>query len=640
MLHPDITAWQSNPVLETDISVVIPTYNESHRILPTLAAVIAYMSMRHRAFEIIVSDDGSTDDTVELVSRLRLRNVRVLNAPANAGKGAAVRAGCLAARGRRILFTDADLSSPIEELDQLLDRLSPETPIAIASRAAAGAAEFDRSPVRSMLSSVLRMLTRLILGLRMRDTQCGFKLFEAGAAKLLFARQRTDGFSFDLELLWLARRLGLGVAEVPIQWHDAPGSKVQPVRTSLEFLRVLVTIRLMHLGTRFRPDPEELHVALVSPLPPSRTSLNEYGHHLARHLTEVAGTVTVLCERRHTAATIAANPGVEIRPTWTFNQIRTPFRILGELRRSSADVVVFNLHFASLASRRIAAAAALCTPMLARLFGTPSIVVLHNLIETVDLEAAGLSRGRLVDRVTGLAGRLLTKALLRANRVVTTLPRFAEILRESYGAHNVYVAPHGTFEAPLGERPDRDRRRVLTFGKFGTYKRVEPLLDAHRLLLADDEFSDVELVVAGSDNPNAPGYLDRLRDRHENDRNVRFRGYVPEDEISDLFTSADIVAFPYTATTGSSGPLHQAGAYGCAAVLPRIGDFVDVVTDEGFAGEHFDPADPESLADALRRLLADPARLRSCGEQNKRAANALPLSDIARWHLLHLRAVA
>src|SRR5690606_22297946 len=143
--------------------------------------------------------------------------------------------------------------------------------------------------------------------------------------------------------------------------------------------------------------------------------------------------------------------------------------------------------------------------------------------------------------------------------------------------------------------------QFMPFGKFGTYKRVELMLDALRLLEGEG-YTGVEMVVAGSDSPIARGYLDQMKQTCADLPNVRFTGYVAEEDVPGIFQAATVVVFPYTSTTGSSGVLHQAGSYGRAVVLPKIGDFAEVITEEGYDGEFFNPTDAQTLAGAIARI--------------------------------------
>ncbi|WP_424952827.1 dolichyl-phosphate beta-glucosyltransferase [Deinococcus sp.] len=242
MSYSEFQIWRDAPVKDIALSVVIPTYNEAERILPTLAAIAVSVSGLGIPWELIVSDDGSRDGTADLIGALGWSNLRVLQ-HANTGKGGAVWRGVTAARGARVLFADADNSTPIEELPRLLAQLDRGYEVVVGSRAASGATETNKSALRRLLSGGLRLTARTLSGVTVQDTQCGFKLFGPQAVRELFSRQQMQGFSFDLELLYLAHKLGLRVAEVPVHWFDAPGSKVSSVRDSLRFVRDIVAVR-------------------------------------------------------------------------------------------------------------------------------------------------------------------------------------------------------------------------------------------------------------------------------------------------------------------------------------------------------------------------------------------------------------
>ncbi|NWJ44450.1 MAG: glycosyltransferase family 2 protein [Chloroflexi bacterium] len=230
---------------EPYLSIVIPAYNEEERIVPTIGAIASHVCSFGYDWELIIADDGSKDNTVKLIKELGLANLRVLVAEKNGGKGSAVRRGMLAARGKFILFDDADNSTPVEELNKLLAKLDKEKyDVAVGSRAASGSQEAHRTVLRRILSGGLRWIVRYVFRIGVRDTQCGFKLFTKQAAHRLYAAQTISGFSFDLEILYLSSKLGYKIAEVPVEWVDAPGSKVDTSKEVQRFLRDLVKIKM------------------------------------------------------------------------------------------------------------------------------------------------------------------------------------------------------------------------------------------------------------------------------------------------------------------------------------------------------------------------------------------------------------
>jgi dolichyl-phosphate beta-glucosyltransferase len=212
------------------------------------------MCSRGEPWELIIADDGSTDTTVALLEDLRFPNMTVLVADRNTGKGDAVRRGMLAARGEVVLFADADQSTPIEQFDRLMAKITEGYDVVVGSRAAEGAAVSGKSVLRKVLSRGLNIVVSVGFGIDVADTQCGFKLFTASAARELFSLQVVDGFSFDLEVIYLAGRLGLRTSEVPVEWIDAPGSTVDAAKVSLQFVADLAKIKVHDLRGRYAVD--------------------------------------------------------------------------------------------------------------------------------------------------------------------------------------------------------------------------------------------------------------------------------------------------------------------------------------------------------------------------------------------------
>lgn len=375
----------------------------------------------------------------------------------------------------------------------------------------------------------------------------------------------------------------------------------------------------------------ETTIAVVTALSPSGTTLSEYGLHLLTALGRKAG-VRVVALVEDIPAVYPTIPGVELRRVWRFDSLSTPLRLARAARSAGADLVLINAHFTSFGSSKIAAALGLLAPIAVRAAGLPVITLLHNIVETVDLSAAGFRASGPIEALLRAIGTALTWLVLRSSLVTTTMPRYVEILRAKYGVANVALTPHGAFDAPAAPRDHaRTAEVVMTFGKFGTYKKVDGLIEAVRSL----HRPGLSLVIAGTDSPNTPGYLASVEQRLGGD-DVRFIGYVPEEAVATVFHEATVTVFPYTATTGSSGVLHQAGAFGCPPILPRLGDLEDLITDEGFTGAFFAPDDVDDLARAIGDMLDDPAGRARIAEINRTASVGLSLDEVADWYLIHI----
>jgi len=387
-----------------------------------------------------------------------------------------------------------------------------------------------------------------------------------------------------------------------------------------------------------------LKLALVSAFPPGRQSLNEYGWHLAHALAErpdVAEVVIIadILDDPKPEASLPAK--IRVERVWRFNRVGTVATLLGALRRVRPDGVIYNLQMASFGDRELSAALGLFAPMLSRAMGLPSGVIAHNLVAGVDLENTTLRGKRLRQAVVRMGARVVTGALCRASYVTVTLQSYATHLAAAYPRARTALVPHGTFDTDQRAWVDLETRprRIVTMGKFGTYKRLETLLAAFDRLRSDPGFADYELVIGGSDHPATPGYMDDLKSARADDPGVVFAGYVAEEDVPGFFESARLSVFDYETTTGSSGVLHQTASYGAVPVFPRIGDFVDVCEDEGLGGYHYAPGSVEGMAEAMARPLANPAAAEALARANRDAAEDLPISDVVGWHVDRLRAL-
>ena len=236
-----------------ELSIVIPAYNEEPRLPRSLARIAAYIRASGRETEVIVVDDGSGDATASVAESFRgeISRLRVISNGENRGKGYSVRHGMLEAQGRIVIFTDADLSAPIEEAGKLLTALEDHD-VAIGSRAIDRSLIFVRQSLfREFAGIVFNVIVRLALRLPFVDTQCGFKAFRREPCHIIFEQQRIERFGFDPELLYLARHHGLRSAEIPVRWAHSPATKVNMFRDSLQMFLDIFIIRWNALSGRY-----------------------------------------------------------------------------------------------------------------------------------------------------------------------------------------------------------------------------------------------------------------------------------------------------------------------------------------------------------------------------------------------------
>jgi dolichyl-phosphate beta-glucosyltransferase len=229
------------------LSVVVPCYNEEQRLPRTVDQIERHLDGSGTAYELILVDDGSSDGTRAVMDAAAANHdaVRIEALPHNRGKGRALAVGVEAAKGDEILVTDADLSTPIEELDKLQAALSDGAGIAIGSRALRGSRVEVSQPVyRVLMGKVFNLIVQAVLLPGIWDTQCGFKLFRADVARRVFAGLITDGFGYDPEVLYRARKQGVKIVEVPVVWRNSAPTKVSPLKSSWDMLRHVVRLRL------------------------------------------------------------------------------------------------------------------------------------------------------------------------------------------------------------------------------------------------------------------------------------------------------------------------------------------------------------------------------------------------------------
>tara|TARA_R110002126_G_scaffold13674_1_gene58807 strand:+ start:2049 stop:3227 length:1179 start_codon:yes stop_codon:yes gene_type:complete len=381
-----------------------------------------------------------------------------------------------------------------------------------------------------------------------------------------------------------------------------------------------------------------MKIAIITAFPPSKVTLNEYGYHLVKNFAQKneVTEVVLLADKTVDAKQLdfANSDKVKVNECWSFNSYSNIISITNAISKEKPDAVLINLQFMKFGDKKVPAALGLMIPMVLRMKGIPTVSLLHNILEQVDLESAGFTDNKLAQKVYNFIGTTLTRFILKSDVVAVTINKYVEVLENKYKVNNVKVIPHGTFDSI--DEPSFELalgpKQIMAFGKFGTYKKVEILIEA-AILIRQRSPEKIEVVIAGTDSPNTPGYLAAVQDKYKNIEGIRFTGYVEERDVPVIFGDSTVVAFPYTSTTGSSGVLHQAGSYGKAVVMPDLGDLALLVEEEGYKGEFFDPESAESLAEAIEKIINNDDNRKAIAMQNFKAASALSMDKITEMYM-------
>jgi glycosyltransferase involved in cell wall biosynthesis len=383
-----------------------------------------------------------------------------------------------------------------------------------------------------------------------------------------------------------------------------------------------------------------MKICLVTAFPPSRRGLNEYGFHIATELRrDPLLSLTVLADEVDEGEEL---DGFDVIRCWRFDRMGNALNLWKAVRDIKPDVVWFNLLFSTFGNSPMAAFSGLSVPVLSRLGGHYTHVTLHHLMDNIDLKDAGVR----FPRVYRAAGYAATRMLLMANSISVLLPAYRRTLIDKYRGENVHFRAHGILSA-RPEPPDFSQRgnpvhRILAFGKWGTYKRLDLLIEAFRELAEDRD--DVKLIIAGSNHPMTPGYVESVAETLKDDPRVEFTGYVAEQDIPELFRSSSFLVLPYSSATGASGVAHLACEFGVPIVSAGINDFREMAWDEGIAIEFYETGNAPDLASRMNALLNDDQKMREMSEQNFSAALRMTMPQIIRQYLrsfdLHQRARA
>ena len=387
-------------------------------------------------------------------------------------------------------------------------------------------------------------------------------------------------------------------------------------------------------------------LAIVTAFPPSAGSLNEYGSHLVNAFAaraDIEKIIVIADKYDDIRPELDLGLKVEIRRVWRFNNPLAGLHILRALKKCKAEGALYNLQTASFGDSEIPAALGLLTPTISHKFSVPSGVIMHNLVEAVDLRKTNLASSTLRQKLVGVASYFVTKTMLMSGFMTVTLDSFWDILKDKYKAKNAFMVPHGSFPTSSEQRitPLENRSRtIVTMGKFGTYKRLKRTIGAIQNLNGSlEDNQKIKLVIGGSDHPATPGYLERLAVEHKSDKNIIFHGYVAEEDVANFFTQAKLAIFDYDSTTGSSGVLHQSAIYGTPAAYPMIGDFIDVTEREGLRGFNFQPLDQAALEKAILKCLNEPQTAQSYADNNIDISKGVTMKTVASIQLQLLRKV-
>lgn len=387
-----------------------------------------------------------------------------------------------------------------------------------------------------------------------------------------------------------------------------------------------------------------MKIAIVTSFPPSKVTLNEYGYHLVKNFVkkETVSSLVIISDKTTEAKQLDFDKSekITVNECWEFNSYWNFFTIIKAVFKEKPDAVLFNLQFVKFGDKKIPAALGLMIPMFVKLFRFKTIVLLHNIMEQVDLENAGFTKNKLAQKIYNFIGTTLTRFMLRADFLAVTINKYVEVLTKKYKKNNIVLIPHGSFETPQNPSFDLPEgpKKIMAFGKFGTYKKVEIIIEA-LLTIRKTNNEPIEVVIAGTDSPNTPGYLQSVQEKYAAVEGIIFTGYVEENDVERIFTESTVVVFPYTSTTGSSGVLHQAGSYGKAVVMPDLGDLALLVEDEGYKGEFFNPESSDSLAIAINKILENDNYRKEIAMANYKAACTLTMDKITDMYIEKFNAI-
>jgi glycosyltransferase involved in cell wall biosynthesis len=374
-----------------------------------------------------------------------------------------------------------------------------------------------------------------------------------------------------------------------------------------------------------------MKICLVTSFPPSQGGLSEYGLHIAQELRRNPFiSLNILADKL--PEPLSELQGFSVNRCWSFDDPGSALRLIRVIRKFKPDVVWFNLLFSTFGRNPFNAFLGLVTPLLARLNGRYTHVTLHHLMDTVDLNDAGVHH----KRIYRWAGSVATRMILLSNSVSVLMPGYRKILHDKYGRDNVHLRSHGILtrrpEYPQFSRRGTPEHRILAFGKWGTYKRLELMIDAFKIV--SQALPNARLVVAGGDHPQSHGYVASMKKKYESST-IQFTGYVEEGRLPELFQQSTVAVMPYSSSTGCSGVAHLACAYGVPILCSDLPDFRQMADGEDLAIEFHKPGDAEDLARSLISLLTDSEKQKIMAVHNFTTALRMTMPMVIQKYLRH-----
>jgi glycosyltransferase involved in cell wall biosynthesis len=342
------------------------------------------------------------------------------------------------------------------------------------------------------------------------------------------------------------------------------------------------------------------HLVIVTPLPPAKSSIGQYGYYLAQALacTNSFGQITILAQREAGTKEVDLSPPMRVERIWKRDRPDSSLRIIRRLRQLKPDLVWYNLGASIFGKNLLSNVSGLLCPFLTRRISIPTVVTMHEMVESIDLKTLHVPGGGLSSWGTGMIRFMLTQADL----VCVTLERHAKWLARRAPYAQVMHIPHGIFTAPQ-VLPDRADLNLLVFGNLAPYKGLETALEAFSSLRQN--YPSIRLTIAGTEHPRFPGYIERIRKEIGNIPSINWSINVPEYELPYLFAHSTLVVIPNIATTGSSSVLYRAVGWGRAVMASDLPELRAVAEEEQFRINFFTRGNSAALAKSLKSLLFD-----------------------------------